>query len=284
MPELPEAETIVRFLRPKIRGKQIWDMWSNTPRLFRKVKAGRSDFQRFYNFKKSGLQKFLRGRKILDICRKGKNIVLNLSGGHDLYIHLMMTGKLLWNPPRIQKKHIRFWIKLSGGDILALHDVRKFGWIRLLSKDKLSRGKPTLRIGPDALSLSFQRFKEVLGGRKGVIKPLILNQKIISGIGNIYADEILWYAGIKPQRPANALKTRELKKLHLSLQGVLRLAIRKGGTSSRDYRKPDGSEGGYYNIRKAYQRAGEKCSRCGGIIERMVIGQRPAYYCPKHQR
>lgn len=274
MPELPEVETIVRYLRPKIRGRRILDFESYTPRLFRGVSSG-------------AVKKRISGKTIRDIGRCGKYIIFELSGGHNFYVHLMMTGKLLLNPQNTCEKHIRFWMKLSGGNILALHDIRKFGWIRLMRRRPISRGKPnpqTLRLGPDALSLSFQKFQEILKSRQGAIKPLLLNQSILSGIGNIYADEILWYAGIRPMRKAGSFSGKELQALYSAMSQVLRLAIKKGGTSSRDYRKPDGSEGGYYKLRKAYQRAGEKCSRCGGIIKRVIIGQRSAHFCPRHQK
>ena len=112
---------------------------------------------------------------------------------------------------------------------------------------------------------------------------LLLNQKIIAGIGNIYSDEILWHAGIRPTRKTDSLKKIEIKKLFSALKYVLRLAIRNEGTSMRDYRKPDGTKGGYYQIRKAYNRAGERCSRDGAIIRRIEIGGRSAYFCPRHQ-
>lgn len=275
MPELPEVETIVRYLRPKIRGKRILGIWSNTPRLFRQ------------NVQLPVLNKLLLGRKIMDAVRLGKNLIFMLEGNYDLYLHLMMTGKLLWNPRNVRGPHIRFRMRLSGGGILVLHDIRKFGWIRLIRRSPTSRGKSgfeKLNLGPDALSLSFQKFRDVFKKRKGAIKPLLLNQSVISGIGNIYSDEILWYAGIYPKRKADSLGYREVKKLYSALRHILGLAIRKGGASARDYRKPDGSKGGYYEIRKAYQRTGERCSLEGAVIKRIKIGQRSAHFCPHHQK
>lgn len=265
MPELPEVETIVRYLRPKIRGKRILGVWSDAPRLFR----GHSGILK--------IKKEIRGRKIEDAARIGKNIVLKVSGGQDLLVHLMMTGKLLLFPWVPKEKHIHFWLRFGPEEFLALHDTRKFGRIRLVPRQFLILGK-------DALSLSFADLKNLLAKRKGNIKTLLLNQKIISGIGNIYSDEILWYAGIKPTRRVETLKKKDIKKLYSATNGVLKKALKAGGTSSRDYRKPDGSEGGYYKIRKAYQRTGRRCSRDGAIIKRIVIGQRSAHYCPKHQK
>ena len=282
MPELPEVETIVRYLKPKIRGKRILRLWSNTSRLFRQGK----------NLNK--ISRLLKGRVILNTARTGKNIVLVLNNQYNLYIHLMMTGKLLWNYPRLNEKHIRFFMELSGPprmgearstklggkNTLALHDIRKFGWIRLIKKEDSS----DTRINKDALSIPFEDFKNVVHSRKTNIKNALLNQKVVQGIGNIYSDEILWYAGIKPLHPANTLNKAEIKRIYLCMKKVLKTAIRKGGTSMRDYRKPDGQEGGYYPIRKVYQREGKKCSRNGAIIKRIKIGGRSAHFCPKHQK
>ena len=284
LPELPEVETIVRYLKPKIRGKRILRLWSNTPRLFRQGK----------NFNE--INRLLKGRAILNTARIGKNIVLILNSQFNLYIHLMMTGKLLWNYPRLNEKHIRFFMelggpprmgearstKLSGKNTLALHDIRKFGWIRLIKKE--GAADTSAATNKDALSISFEDFKNAIRLRETNIKNALLNQKIVQGIGNIYSDEILWYAGIKPTRPTNTLDKVEIKKIYPYIKNVLKIAIKKGGTSMRDYRKPDGKEGRYYPIRKVYQREGEKCGRDGTMIKRIKIGGRSAHFCPKHQK
>ena len=249
-------------------------MWSNTPRLFRGGVF-------------SKIKKEILGARVQEISRIGKNIIFHLSNGRDLWLHLMMTGKVLFFPQVPKEKHVHFWIKFGPENFLALHDIRKFGWIRLIRRSPTSSWKsdfPRLNIGPDALSLSFEKFREMIKKRRGAIKPLFLNQSIISGIGNIYSDEILWHARIHPRREANSLTDSDVSKLYSSVRKVLKLAIKKEGTSSRDYRKPDGSRGGYYEIRRAYQRTGEKCSRDGAIIKRIKVGQRSAHFCPKHQK
>jgi len=263
MPELPEVETIVRYLCPRIRGKLILGLESNTPRLFRDHKNIRE------------VRNKIVGQKIKEVSRAGKNILFRLSGGKCLAIHLMMTGSLLLDPPA-KNKFTRCLFLLSGNLLLAFDDIRKFGRIRII--DSLEELK-----GNDALSLSFKKFKNLIIARKERIKPLFLNQKIISGIGNIYSDEILWHAGIHPFRAASSLQESEIKKLYNSMKKILNLAIKKEGSSARDYKKPDGSKGGYYEIRKAYQRTGEECLRDAGIIKRMVIGGRSAHFCPIHQ-
>ena len=264
MPELPEVETIVRYLRPKIRGKHILEMEAKSKRVLR------------YHKNLGEIKKRILGKKISDIRRLGKNIVFKLNDGTCFVVHLMMTGKLLLNPQE-SKPHDRLLIKLSGGTKLVFNDTRQFGWCRVIeSSEKLA--------GPDALVTKFKDFKRLINIHKSAIKNLFLNQKIISGIGNIYSDEILWHAGINPKRKADSLREAETRKLYQAMRRVLERAIKKEGTSSRDYRKPDGSKGGYYEIRRAYQRRGEICTRCGGTIRRTTIGQRSAHFCPKHQR
>ncbi len=264
MPELPEVETIVRYLRPKIRGKRILSVETRGRRVLR------------YHKNSQEFVKSVAGRRIKNISRLGKNIIFELSGGACFALHLMMTGRLFLDPVK-KAPHDRLIFQLSGGQRLVFNDIRQFGWCRIVSA-------PHKLAGPDALALKFEKFESLIRLRSGAVKSLLLNQKIISGIGNIYSDEILWYAGIKPTRSADSLSEKESRVLYSAAKKVLHLAIRKEGTSSRDYRKPDGSEGGYYKIRKAYQRAEERCSRCGAIIRRIVIGQRSAHYCPRHQK
>lgn len=264
MPELPEVETIVRYLRPKIRGKRILGMKVLGKRVLRAHKSPTT------------ITKAVAGKIVKNIRRLGKNIIFDLSGGTSFVIHLMMTGRLLLNPPKLSE-HDRLIVGLSGGDRLVFNDIRQFGWCRVTGpRDWLA--------GPDALSLGLKKFKNLIAPRRGLIKSLFLNQKIISGIGNIYSDEILWYSGIRPTRKADTLSEKELKKLFQAMRRVLLLAIKKEGTSSRDYRKPDGTEGGYYKVRKAYQRTGEKCSRDSEIIQRIKMGGRSAHFCPRHQK
>lgn len=264
MPELPEVETIVRYLRPQIAGKIILGIKVNEPRIFRYVKNPRNYIKNFY------------GEQITELERLGKNIIFKLSGNKSFALHLMMTGRLLVNPKDTAHRHCRALFKFKDGTKLGFFDIRKFGMIRDISE--LSR------FGPDALSVSGKIFKQLISQHSAPIKLTLLNQAIISGVGNIYADEALWHADIHPKRKGKTLTYAELKKLYRALNLVLHKAVRYEGTSSRDYRKPDGSKGGYFKIRKAYQRTGEHChKRDGGIIKRIVIGQRSAHFCPKHQ-
>lgn len=269
MPELPEVETIVRHLRPKVIGKKIINLWSDTSRLFR----SRENLNR--------IKKEVLNKKIVSIERAGKNIIFKLNNDLNLLIHLMMTGKLLFNPKQEEKRFIRFFMELGGENILALHDVRKFGRVDLVKQSELQQ---KIKIGTDALLISKKDFKKILKNRKSAIKSILLNQSQISGIGNIYADEILWKAKVHPTRRADSLVDNEINLLLKSTRHILKTAIRKEGTSSRDYRKPDGTKGGYYRIRKVYQREGQKCEQDSGIIERIIVCQRSTHFCPKHQK
>lgn len=264
MPELPEVETIVRYLRSRLRGKRILGLEVTAVKVLRGAGSV------------GEVRKKIINQKILDVERLGKNIILSLENKNYLLFHLMMTGQLLWNPAG-ERKHDRLVLKLSGNNRLVFNDLRLFGKCQLVAAEKLL-------LGPDALVVKFAEFKKLLAGKKDAIKSLLMNQKILAGIGNIYADEILWYAGIKPTRKAVSLNTFELKRLYTAMGKVLRAAIRKGGTSSRDYLKPDGSKGEYYELRKAYQREGEKCARDGAIIQIIKIGGRSSHFCPKHQK
>lgn len=264
MPELPEVETIVRYLQKHIRGKRILEF---TPlrknnRLFR------------YHREPDEIGKIVVGRKIKDINRQGKTVLIELEDGKCLALHLMMTGKIFINPQEPQRPHDRLRMRLSGKADFVFNDIRKFGWCRLLSAGDQTKVA-------DALEISLQNFSAKIKGRRTPVKSILLDQKVVSGIGNIYADEILWYAKINPSRYARSLTETEIGKIFSQMRRVLRLAIQKGGTSSRNYQRPDGSSGGYYEIRKAYQRTGEKCQRCfEGIIKRVIIGQRSSHFCP----
>ncbi len=271
MPELPEVETVVRHLRKKIRGKRIVDFTATAgaERIFRlSAQANRKNFA---EVKKQVLRK-----KIEGVERIGKNILLRLSGNTCLGIHLMMTGKLLLDPQN-ENKHDRFIIGLSGRTKLVFNDIRKFGRCRIITDAKKLNGE-------DALSLNFETFKLLIKDRKTPIKSFFLDQSKIAGIGNIYADEILWQAGVHPARRADSLKIEEIKNIFHAIKTVLRMAIKKGGTSSRDYRKPDGTEGGYYKIRRVYQRTGQKCPQDGARIRKIKINGRSTHFCPKHQK
>lgn len=262
MPELPEVETIVRALRPHVVGRKVErvELCGKKNRIFRYLRRGADE---------------VLGVRIVNVGRLGKHIVISLANKKFLILHLMMSGRILLDT---QSPHIhdRLRIELSGSSTLCFRDPRKFGWCRIVhSSDALA--------GEDALAIPEIRFRKLLLGRKGAVKPFLLNQKFVSGIGNIYADEMLWYAGVHPARKCGSLDQGQIGKLYKAMRHVLSKGIKYGGTSSRDYQKPDGSLGNYYQVRAAYKRTGEKCRRDGAVIRRITVGQRATHFCPSHQ-
>lgn len=268
MPELPEVETIVRGLRRKILGKRL---------------------RRFFVFDKAKISqprlKF--PLKIFSVERHGKYIVCEASGGEKCLIHLRMTGELLFGTETEKsaagekQKHERARFHFHDGSVLRFVDVRRFGTINWLHA-----GKQLPQLGVEPLSKNFdaRKLASLLRGKKTAIKSALLDQRLIAGIGNIYADESLWAARIRPKRRSNSLKTPEIRHLVIAIRNILRQAIKKGGSTLRDYKRVDGSSGGFQDLHRVYGREGEKCFRCGDRIKRIKIGSRSSYFCPVCQR
>ena len=289
MPELPEVQTIVSDLNKKIVGYTIADFWSDWPKAIKNMPLKR--------FKKE-----IRDRKILEVRRIGKNIFIDLSGNKTLYIHLKMTGHLLVKrqkpiKPKVQKNYFddkvnsyihHIWkIKKNKNKInLEFSDVRKFAKIVLEDTDRINNLKEINKLGVDAISKEFalKKFNEILDKRKNKSIGLVLmEQELIAGIGNIYRSEILYSAGILPQRKVAALSKNEINKIYKATLIVLKKAIKMRGTSDSDYRDTDGAPGNFQKALRVYRRAGKNCIKCATIIKRMTLGQRSAFYCPKCQ-
>ena len=262
MPELPEVETVVRSISPYITAHTILHAQVFSHRVTRG------------NF--AATTKGLTGAGISQVRRRGKQIFVHLNRGI-LYIHLGMTGKLLWNGERT--KHTRAIFELDNGTLI-FDDVRQFGRVEYFSEipEFLSR------TGPDALTIGAPEFLTRLKGRTGHIKPLLLNQSFIGGVGNIYADESLFAAGIHPRARANRLSKRRAEELHGQITAILELAIQHGGSSISNYVDADGVRGRYQQQHNVYGRTGEPCPRCGTPVRRIVLGQRGTHYCPRCQR
>jgi formamidopyrimidine-DNA glycosylase len=290
MPELPEVETTVRDLKKTVLGRIFFDVWTDAKKMIKKPK-------KFEDFKKE-----LIGKEILDIKRRGKNILFFLSSGKILLIHQKLTGHLLFG---IWKKEGGIWkSKIEGplaedpmngflhlifffkdGWQLALSDLRKFAKVEILTKEELE--KEMEKLGPEPLDkdFTFEKFKErILKKKKGKIKQVLMDQEVIAGIGNIYSDEILWKAKIHPFKRVGKLSEEELKKIYKAMKEILPKAIEVGGESISDYRRPSGEKGGFDLLRKVYRREGEKCFRCGAKIKRVKLGQRSAHFCPVCQK
>jgi len=269
MPELPEVETVVRTLRQKILGRTILDIRNEWPRHLAAL----------------GLDEFrerIVGKTIIELGRRGKYILFTLDSLESMIIHLKMTGQLLIQPASSpMPDHVHTVFKLSGDDDMRFRDVRKFGRVYILSDKEELLGQ----LGPEPLSDSFtpELLYEMLNNRHRILKPLLLDQHFIAGIGNIYADESLFRARIGPKRTSSTITQIETDKLHASIQKTLQRAIENGGATINDYRQPDGSKGEMQNLLRVYGRAGESCPRCAGVIERIVLGGRSTYYCASCQ-
>jgi formamidopyrimidine-DNA glycosylase len=272
VPELPEVETIVRCLRPCLLGLRIKDVRLRCRKLLR-------------NSSPAVLVR-LKGQQIIGLRRRGKMILLDLAAGHTLVFHLKMTGQLLFcSHPKPYDKHTHVIISFrqSRAD-LRFRDIRKFGFVLVAGTSEVEGAAELRNLGPEPLGLGLPAFRELLRGRRGRIKPLLLNQSFVAGIGNIYADEILFEARIHPESDVSRLGERELHRLWNALQLVLKRAVKFRGTSIRDYRDSDGREGNYQDRLHVYGRAPRPCPRCGRRLERTRIAGRSSSYCPSCQR
>ena len=269
MPELPEVETIVRDLRESLVGQTISKVhfitrtvWYRKPPVQSKLIAG-----------------------IFAINRRGKNILISLSNGHTLAIHLKMTGRLTIEYPHSElKKHTHFTMDLTNGMQVRFNDIRRFGYLDLFRETELEK-RPYIQIlGPDALEISKDDFNRILRGKNRIIKSLLLDQSIIAGLGNIYSDEALFYARVNPRSVSSKLSKLKIFHLYDSIIDVLNRAIESRGSSIDDYVDAQGVKGNFQDSHKVYGREGESCPVCGYAIIREVIGSRSAHYCPRCQR
>lgn len=263
MPELPEVETIARALDPRLRGRRIVSAEFRCLR----VLLGNPD----------ETAAALAGRKVLAVRRHGKFIEMQLDGGRSFVVHLGMTGKLLMNAA--PGRHTHAILTLDRGALLY-DDSRQFGRL------ELSSGLPArvLKLGPEPLEVTLADFVLSVRVHKTKIKALLLNQRFLRGIGNIYADEALFRAGIHPLSVAQKLRRDRLKKLHVAIRKVLGEAIEAGGSSVSDYVDVDGRQGSFQVRHNVYQKAGEPCPRCGTPIRRILVTQRGTHFCPRCQR
>ena len=265
MPELPEVETIKRELNIII-GKKITDVIVNNAKVIREPKP-----EKFI--------KELKNVKIKQIIRRGKLLILELSSGKFLTIHLKMTGQLVY-PGNGEKSRVSF--KLSNGKLLDFNDTRLFGELKIV--DDWRKLKFIKELGPEPFDINVKQFEKMLENRKTRIKVLLLDQKFISGIGNLYAVEALFKAKIDPRRSANSLTRKEIDLLFKEIKSTLLQAIKHKGSSVDQYVQVTGRPGDYVRFHKVYDRKGEKCFRCGGKVQRISLGGRGTYFCPKCQK
>jgi len=281
MPELPEVETTTRGLRKMTIGLTIKDIWTDLATKDKRQRDTVANPKYFMFFKKEVLDK-----KILSIERQAKNILINISNGKTILIHMKMTGHLLFNN---KDKFVHVIFILSNNKYLAFSDARKFGKITLLDTKTMHDSRHLKNIGPDPLSKNFtlkefeERLKRKLSGK---IKTVLMDQTIIAGIGNIYSDEILWRTNVHPERRISKIKEIEFKKMFKVMQKTLIKGINFGGDSMSDYRNLFGEKGRFQLHHEAYRRTGEKCRKnnCKGIIKRKMINGRSAHFCSIHQK
>ncbi len=271
MPELPEVETIVRGLKRTVLGK--------------KMKAITIVPSRVLHNKLGYFKRNLIGLKIIDVKRRGKNIILQLSGGNLILIHLGMTGNLIYlKKPAPLKKHDHLNMEFSDKSQLRYNDPRKFGKFKLVKSSRIENIGDLKSLGPEPLEITENDFIRLLQTRRGRIKSTLLNQKFIAGIGNIYADEVLFEAKIHPEEKPCNINSNRLKKLHQAIQEILKKAIKAGGSSIDNYLTVEGKQGFFQLQHKAYGKKGMPCPRCNTKIKRIVLNQRSSYFCPKCQR
>jgi formamidopyrimidine-DNA glycosylase len=282
MPELPEVETIARGLHERVAGDTVESVW-----LGEKPEPLKSSA--------SEIAGVLEGSRILQVRRVGKHIVFDLERisrrkrnpiQHGQWIvHLGMTGRMQVTTPDAElAKHTHAVVKLTSGREVRFVDPRRFGRLAVVRVDSQTGGQGFAAPGDEPLISESERFISLFRGRKTPIKSALLNQKLLSGVGNIYADEALFRSGIRPRRRASSLTREQLRKLHAAVQEVLREAIALGGSSVSDYVNADGEEGFFQLQHRVYGREGEPCLVCSTPIKRVVIAGRSSHYCSRCQK
>jgi len=269
VPELPEAETIARGLNRVLPGRVV----SSVTVLREDVVDGPS-----HRFAEA-----VAGRRLGTTGRRGKNVVLTFEDATRVVVNLGMTGRLVPGSgpgPGPGSTHPAVLFQFTDGGSLTYDDVRRFGRLTHLPASDWTRW--SRRLGPEPLARSFTgaRLRRILSRSRSPIRSLLLDHRRLAGVGNIYAVEACWFAGIHPRTPASSISEVSVARLHRSLRRVLRRAVAAGGTTLRNYRAPDGNEGRFRRALHAYGREGRPCTRCRGTIERIVFGGRSAFVCP----
>jgi formamidopyrimidine-DNA glycosylase len=269
MPELPEVETTVRGLEPVLAGRRLVSVEPRRPDLRRPIPAD--------------LRQRLTGATVTGLGRRAKYGLIDTDRGDTLIFHLGMSGRWRLEPDEIGK-HDHLVIQTSDGKSVALNDPRRFGSLDLVETAALDQFAPFVALGPEPLGPDFTPayLKAALAGRKGSIKALLLDQRIVAGLGNIYVCEALHQSHIAPGTAGGRIRVARLERLVLAIREILQSAIAAGGSSLRDYARPDGELGYFFKSWRAYGREGEPCA-CGGQIRRRVDGGRSTFYCPQCQ-
>lgn len=286
MPELPEVETVRRGLKKLIIGKVIKGATSDSPRSFPNSPAD--------------VKRFLAGAKITDIRRRAKVLLIDLDNAYSLMIHLKMTGQLVYRGDtqfgaghpndsligELPDRSTRVVIEFADGSHLYFNDQRKFGWVKLLPSIEIPNIDFMKRVGPEPLEDDFtwQEFAtRFIRRAKTSIKAALLDQTVVAGVGNIYADESLWGAKIHPQRLVGTITSDEFHRLYTELRMVMNMAIEKGGSTDRNYVNAEGRKGSYMDFARVFRREGKPCPRCGTTIIKFKAAGRGTHICPHCQ-
>jgi formamidopyrimidine-DNA glycosylase len=288
MPELPEVETVKRGLQKLIVGRKIIAAESNNPKSFPNSNAD--------------VQEFLINSTVSEVRRRAKVLLIDLSTSYSLMIHLKMTGQLVFvdkvkrfgagHPNdslvgNLPDKSTRVTFEFADGSHLYLNDQRKFGWVRLMPTAEVPNIDFMKKVGPEPLEADFTadefmaRFQK---RSKTSIKAAILDQSVIAGVGNIYADESLWGAKIHPKRPVSSITKLEFKKLYKEVRAVMNLSIEKGGSTNRNYVNAEGKKGSYMDFARVFRREGLACPLCGTEIIKIRVAGRGTHICPHCQQ
>jgi formamidopyrimidine-DNA glycosylase len=283
MPELPEVETIRRFLAKKLIGQEINRVEVRSPKQF------------------LGCPEELIGQKVVGLSRRAKILIME-TNQKAILIHLKMTGQIIYSSPHqnlvslghplpfdpdaLPNSVTRIIVTFTAGEKIFFNDLRKFGWWKVVAKDKVNQELPVLGPEPLVADFTLDYLVSRVAKTKRAIKVALLDQHLLSGIGNIYACESLYEARIDPRRPASELKLKEVTRLYQAIKKILTEAIALGGTSAADkgYVQPDTSLGGYQDHLRVYQREGEECPGCSGRIKRIKQAGRSTFFCPTCQR
>lgn len=270
MPELPEVESVRRTLMPGILDRQVAEVLAAPSRVLR------PDLERF--------GRGLIGRRVTGSLRRGKLLVLTLDGGAFWAVHLGMTGQLILAPGRLEANHVHARVVFADhGPSLHYRDLRKFGYLAFYADQAELMAGLYGQMGPDALTITGQEFAARLAGRKSPLKSLLLDQRRLAGVGNIYADEALHRAGIAPQRRPADLAPADLLRLHAALRQTLDEALAQGGSSVKNFVDAKGRAGSFQEAHRVYRRTGQPCPACGTPVQRMVLGGRSTHFCPSCQ-
>lgn len=274
MPELPEIETIKKDMIKKVKGRKINKVEMRNEKSIKIPSAP--------EFKKGVEEK-----AIQNIERRGKYLLLNLDTNQLLVFHLKLTGRLLFFPSgKREPEYVRIVFTFSDKSRLFFADIRGFGEVYLIGRDELGKIPAIKNMGPEPLSPGFsaQKLKEKLRGKRGKIKPALMDQSVLAGVGNIYSQEALYRVGIHPERNASQLTGKQIEAIYQGLVEVLREAIQHRGSSVDAYIDLEGKEGGHVPYLRVYGKEGGNCLRCGSIIEKKKISGRGTYFCEKCQK